>query len=110
MATEPKGKTLREQYPDSVPLTGGTGETFKWDRPGKELRGKFLRLRDGSMGGQLVNIDTGKEVVTASAPQTLADALDGVKPSTEIIIRYIGEQDSKKKPGMKFKSFEVVAL
>jgi hypothetical protein len=110
MAGEPKGKSLREQYPDAVPLTGGVGETFKWNKPGKELRGRFLRLREGSMGGQLVNIDTGTEVVTASAPQTLADALDGVKPGTEIIIRYLGEEESKKKPGMRYKSFEVVAL
>lgn len=111
MANDAKGaKSLRDEYPGAVPLTGGMGEMFKWDAPGTTLRGKFLRLRKGSMGGELVNIDTGSDIVTASAPQTLGDALDGVKPGTEIVIRYIGEVASKKVGGRPYKQFEVVAL
>lgn len=103
-------KSLREEYPNAIPLTGGTGEMFKWERPGARLQGRFLKLRDGSMGGQLVDIDTGDEIVTASAPRTLADALDGVKPGTRVVIQYVGEQQPKKAGGRAYKAFEVVAL
>jgi hypothetical protein len=105
-----KAKNLRDEFPGSIPLTGGTGDMYKWDTPGQTLRGRFLRLREGSMGGQLVNLDNGTDIVTASAPQTLADALDGVKAGTEIVIRYIGEAQPKKAGGRPYKQFEVVAL
>lgn len=111
MAKDSKGaKSLREEFPNSVPLSGGTGEMFKWETPGARLRGRFLKLREGSMGGQLVDLDTGDEIVTASAPRTLADALDGVKPGTTVVIQYIGEQQPKKAGGRPYKAFEVVAL
>lgn len=111
MAKDTKdAKSLRDEYPNSIPLSGGTGDMYKWDTPGTTLRGRFLRLREGSMGGQLVNIDTGTDIVTASAPQTLAESLDGVKPGTEIVIRYVGEAQPKKAGGRPYKQFEVVAL
>lgn len=111
MAKDTKGaKSLREEFPNSIPLSGGTGDMYKWDTPGQTLRGRFLRLRDGSMGGQLVNLDTGDDIITASAPQTLAESLTGVKPGTEVVIRYVGEVPSKKSGGRPYKQFEVVAL
>ena len=105
-----KPQTLREQHRGAVPLTGGSGETFKWDVVGKELRGRFLGLSEGSLGGQMVKIDDGKEIQVASAPQMLASALEGVKPGTQVVIRYIGEQPSKRKPGQSYKAFEAIAL
>lgn len=110
MAKEQKAKSLREEFPNAIPLSGGTGEMFKWDTPGARLQGRFLKLRSGSMGGQLVDIDTGDEIVTASAPQTLADALDGVRAGTRVVIQYTGEQQPKKIGGRPYKAFEVVAL
>lgn len=110
MADAAKGKTLRETHRGSVPLTGGTGETFKWDKPGKELAGRFLGLREGSMGGQMVRIDDGKEIQTASAPEMLENALDGVKQGTKVVIRYLGDAPSKRVPGQTYKTFEAVAL
>lgn len=108
--TDAKEKSLRDEFPGAVPLTGGQGEMFKWETVGTTLRGRFLRLREGSMGGEIVNIDTGDEIVSASAPKALADALDGVKPGTEVVIRYIGEKQPKRAGGRAYKAFEVVAL
>ena len=101
-------QTLREQHRGAVPLTGGTGETVKWVKEGAELSGRFLGLQEGSMGGQMVKVDDGKEIQVASAPTMLASALEGVKPGTKIVIRYLGERPTKK--GGTFKAFEAVAL
>jgi hypothetical protein len=107
MADAKSPKSLRDEYPGAVPLTS-EGETFKWDKPGLTLRGKFLRLRAGSMGGDMVMLDTPTGAITASAPKTLADALDGVRQGTEVVIRYTGEEVGQR--GQKYKRFEVVAL
>lgn len=102
-------KTLREELGNkAVPLTGGTGKTFKWDTPGARLDGRFMSLREGSMGGEMVTLDTGKELVTASAPTMLADALRTLKVGTRVVIRYNGEEVGKN--GQTYKSFEAVAL
>lgn len=101
-------RTLREERRGSVPLTGGAGETFKWDKIGKEIEGRFLGLKDGSMGGQLVKIDDGKTIQVASAPEMLRQALEDVKIGTRIVIRYTGEAANKK--GQSYKTFEAVAL
>lgn len=107
---EKAARSLREEFPNATPLGGGSGTMFKWNKVGTRLRGKFIRLREGNMGGQLVQLDTGSEIVTASAPTTLADALDGVKPGTEVVIEYQGSQPSKQGGGKEVKLFEVVAL
>lgn len=109
MAGKEKTKSLREEYPNSIPLTGSGGETYKWDTPGKTLKGRFVKLREGSMGGHLVLIDTGDRVETASAPGQLVDALDSVKPGQLVVIRYLGEEKSKK-TGMNYKTFEAAAI
>lgn len=115
---KPGTKSLRDQYPGSVPLTGSGGETFKWDAAGKTLKGRFLRLKEGGSGkGQFALIDTGKRVETCSAPSQLAEALEATKPGTMVVIRYTGDEESKsggidpetQKP-FRFKNFEVVAL
>lgn len=108
MAEKKAPQTLREQHRGAVPLTGGTGETVKWDTVGKELSGRFLGLQEGSMGGQMVKVDDGKDIQVASAPTMLASALDGVKPGTRIVIRYLGERQNKK--GGTYKAFEAVAI
>jgi hypothetical protein len=108
MAEAKKTQSLREQHRGAVPLTGGTGETIKWDKEGKELAGRFLGLQEGSMGGQMVKIDDGKDIQVASAPTMLASALDGVKPGTKVVIRYLGERLNKK--GGTYKAFEAVAV
>lgn len=107
---EAKKKSLRERYKGAVPLTGTEKETFKWDWPGTELKGRFIRLRDGSMGGQLALIDTGSKVEACSAPQQLADALDSIKPGTMVVIEYIGQEPSKNNPANTVKRFDVVSL
>lgn len=103
-----KPQTLREQHRGAVPLTGGTGETVKWDKEGRELSGRFLGLQEGSMGGQMVKLDDGKEIQVASAPTMLASALEGVKPGTRVVIRYLGERQNKK--GGTYKAFEAIAV
>lgn len=110
MASNTKAKSLREQHKGSVPLTGSSDETFKWDAIGKELRGKLLKMKEGGNGGQFVMIDTGRDVVTASAPTGLADALDGVTPGTEVVIRYIADRPPKREGDSPFKVFEAVAI
>lgn len=118
MAETKKTSSLRDQYPGSVPLTGSGGETFKWDTAGKTLKGRFLRIKEGGSGkGQFALIDTGKRVETCSAPTTLAEALEATKPGTMVVIRYMGDEETKsgnidpetQKP-YRFKTFEVVAL
>ena len=105
-----KKKPLRERYKDAVPLTGTEKETFKWTTPGTELKGRFVRLREGSLGGQIALIDTGKKVESASAPAQLADALESVKPGTMVVIEYIGQFPSKNNPENFVKQFDVVSL
>jgi hypothetical protein len=108
MAEAKKTQTLREQHPGAVPLTGGTGEIFKWDRVGAELSGRFLGLQEGSMGGKMVMLDDGKEIQVASAPTMLAAALDGVKRGTRVVIRYLGARQNKE--GGTYKAFEAIAI
>lgn len=105
-----KVRSLRDEFPDSVPVTASGGETFKWDKIGKRLRGRFIRLRDGSLGGQMALIDTGSRVETASAPVVLAEALESVKPGSEVVIQYMGDQPNKKDPKRRTANFEVVVL
>ena len=101
-------KSLRDEHAGAVPLTGSTGELHKWESPGQQIEGRFVNLKDGSMGGQIVTLDTGKELISASAPQMLASALADVAPGTWVIIRYLGEAPSKK--GGTYKTFEAVAI
>lgn len=105
-----KAKSLRDEFKGSIPLTGSSDETFKWDSIGKTLRGKFLRLRDGGNGGQFVMIDTGRDVVVASAPTGLVDALENVAPGTEVVIRHIADRAPKREGDSPFKVFEAVAI
>lgn len=111
MADAPsKTKSLHEEFPQAVPLTGGEGEMYKWEKAGQTIRGRFIRIREGNMGGDILTLDTGKELLTCSAPRTLADALVDVKPGTEVVIRYLGERQPKKAGGRPYKAFEAVAL
>lgn len=108
--TNTKAKTLRDEHKGSIPLTGSSDDTFKWDVIGKTLRGKFLRMRPGGNGGQFVMIDTGRDVVVASAPTGVEDALEGVQPGTEVVIRYIADRAPKREGDSPFKVFEAVAI
>ena len=105
-----KKKPLRERYKGAVPLTGTEKETFKWTAPGTILKGRFIRLRDGSLGGQLALIDTGTKVESCSAPKQLADALDSVRPGTMVVIEFVSEFPSKANPENHVKQFDVVSL
>lgn len=104
---EAKQKSLREDAGrDAIPLTGGAWKA--WTKAGQRLKGRFLRLRDGSKGGQIADFDTEEGVVTVSAPQMLADALNGVKAGTMVVIEYQGKKMGKK--GLEYGVFEAVAL
>lgn len=105
-------KSLREEFPNAVPLGGG--ETFlKWEEPGQRLDGRFLRLREGNQGGFIADVDVKQEdgtmaVVSCSAPKMLADALTGIKQGVRVVIQYDGEQ-TPRKGGNPYKVFQVVA-
>lgn len=94
------------RYPGAVPLHGGS-ETFKW-KVGEPLEGYYLGLSEGSLGGQMVRIQTGTGVEVASAPTVLAKALSGIKSGTKVAIIFTGTEKSKK--GQDVKLFEVYAL
>jgi hypothetical protein len=105
-----KAKSLHDEYPQAIPLTGGEGEMYKWEKAGQTIRGKFIRIREGNMGGDILTLDTANGLLTCSAPRTLSDALSDVKPGTEVVIRYLGERQPKKAGGRPYKAFEAVAL
>lgn len=105
-----KAKSLHEEFPNAVPLTSGDAPMHKWDKAGSTIRGRFLRLKEGNMGGAILTLDTSNGILSASAPKVLEDALNDVKPGTEVVIRYNGERPAKKAGGRPYKDFEVVAL
>lgn len=110
MATEGKRKVLRDEFKGAVPLTGTEAETFKWDRIGKRLQGRLVRIFTGNLGGKIALIDTGKAVETVACPLQLADALSSIKQGTKVVIEYLSESPSRDNPDNKVKRFDVVAL
>lgn len=86
MADKPK-----QNPQQGTPLHSATGETIKWDEPGKVVEGIFIALEKGSLGGQMVvlQLPTGREA--ASAPASLVRSLTGLKPGTRVKIEYVGE-------------------
>lgn len=110
----PANNQFQNRYPGAVPLHGGA-ETYKWQL-NEPLEGIYLSLQDGSLGGKMVRIQTGNGVETASAPITLARALEGVKTGTKVAIIWTGTQRSKSRKDQKtgqpvdIKVFEVYAI
>lgn len=66
-------------------------ETFKWNEPGDTLVGTYMGMVEGSLGGELVRVDTDDGIHAASAPVRLATALQSVTPGQVIKIVYQGE-------------------
>lgn len=103
-----QARSLRDEVPGSVPLTGSVGELYKWETAGQRIEGRYQGMKDGSMGGQILTIETRDGLLSASAPTMLENALRDVAPGTLVVIRYLGEQPSKK--GGTFKAFEAIAV
>jgi len=104
-------KSLQEEFGgNAVPLTSNR-PMLKWDEPGQRLRGKFLGIKDGSLDNQRILMLEDKDgALQVSCPMTLEDALTLVKPGSEVVIQYDGEQPSTKRAGKTFKTFQVVML
>lgn len=105
-----KIKSLRDEYKNATPISTERAME-KWDKLGKTLRGRFVRVKDGSLRNQriLVLADEHGEPFQVSCPTTLEDWVSGIKPGTELVIRYM--RDEAKGEGKNpMKIFEVVAL
>lgn len=94
--------------PGAVPLHSAQAETFKWEEVGAVLQGVYVGQEKGSMGGQIVIVQTEKGKERASAPTQLVRALDGITQGTKIAIEYTGEV--KAASGRMVKQFKVWAL
>lgn len=93
----------------AVPLHNASGETFKWDEPGKVLQGVFIGTKKGSKS-MLVIVQTEQGKQAASAPRTLLDSLDGLTPGAKVAIEYVGEDAPKAGFENGLKRFNVWAL
>lgn len=92
----------------ATPLHGASPETFKWEQEGTVLQGVYVGQEKGSMGGQIVIIQTEKGKERASAPIQLVRALEGIAQGTKLAIEYTGEV--KAQSGRMVKQFKVWAL
>lgn len=104
-------KRLEDEFKGAQPLTP-TKPMVKWEKEGQRLRGTFVRIRDGALRNQRILMLNEKDgPVEVSCPTTLENALAGVKPGTEVVIQYDGEDTVNQKANQNaLKLFQVVAL
>lgn len=103
-------KSLRDEFANATQISTDR-PMEKWDKVGKRVRGKFVTIKDGSLRNQriLVLQDGTGEPLQISCPTTLEDWLQSVRPGTEVVIEYTGDQ-SKGEGKNPLKLFDVVAL
>jgi len=105
-----KPKSLRDDFAGSTPMTTDK-PMLKWDKPGQRLRGKFIRVKEGSLSNQhILMLETADGVIQVSCPVRLQDALDGIRAGAEIVIQYDGQDKPKKEGQQGMRNFQVVQL